>query len=54
MMEEKRTRSRRINVEVPDEIHDNIKQMGILHHCSMTTWVLRAIINQLKLEEQYK
>ena len=54
-MEDKtRTRPRRINMEVPDEIHDRVKLAGIKHNCSITKWVLRAIVQQLKIEEQYK
>lgn len=44
----------RLSMEVPQVIHDNIKLMTIHHHCSITAWVLRAIANQLKHEEQYK
>ena len=53
-MEKQQRKPKRINMEVPDEIHARVKLMGIHHNCSMTKWILRAIVQQLKIEEQYK
>jgi len=51
---EDKPKKKNLNIEVPTIIHDQVKERGIEHNCSMTRWILRAIINQLKLEEQYK
>lgn len=54
MAEEKRPNRKRLSIDVPTGIHDQINIISINHNCSITKIVLRALVELIKREEQYK
>lgn len=54
MTKENREKRVRLSMDVPTVIHSKLKEMAILHNCTITTFVLRAVIEKFKVEEQYK
>ncbi len=54
MAEEKRQNRKRLSVDIPSGIHDHINIISIKHNCTVTKIVLRALIELIKREEQYK
>lgn len=46
----KRMGRKRLSIDIPEKIHTEIKKLAAIHNCTMTRWILRAIINQLKFQ----
>lgn len=46
-------RNKRLIVEVPEEYHTDVKIRAAAKNISMRAWVSRAIIEQIKKEQQY-
>ncbi len=51
-MEKKKTP--RINIEVTPELHAEIKHRAFDRNITVTVWVTRAIMEQIKKEQQYE
>ena len=45
---------KRLIVDLPEELHNDIKKRAIDKNISMKEWVLRAISAQIKQESQYE
>jgi uncharacterized protein (DUF1778 family) len=43
----------RLAVDVPRHIHDEIKKAANQRNCTITRWVLSAVLERLKLERLY-
>lgn len=54
MAQEKRTGRKRLSVDIPTAIHNAIAQEAVFNNCTVTSYVLRALIAQLKRDEQFK
>ncbi len=54
MTKEQREKRVRLSMDVPTVLHTKLKELAILHNCTITTYVLRAVIERLKVEEQFK
>jgi len=53
-MEEKpKKRRQRLAVDLPVEIHNQLKYIGIIRNCTIRKLVLRALIAFIKHEENY-
>jgi hypothetical protein len=45
---------KRLSMDVSSAIHKLLKTMAINYNCTITTYVLKAIEDKLKQEEQYR
>lgn len=54
MTQEVRDKRRRLAMDVPTPIHEKLKEVALHYNCTVTAYVLRAIVDKLKIEEQYK
>ena len=54
MTKEAREKRVRLSMDVPTGLHRQLKEIAIHHNSNITSYVLRAIIEQLRQEEQYK
>lgn len=52
MTKEMRKDRIRLSMDVPSAIHNRLKRIVIDHNCTITTYVLKAIEDKLKQEEQ--
>ena len=52
MYEWNRPDRRRLGVEIPTEIHQKIKNLSTTRNCTITKWVLRALVAQIEREEK--
>lgn len=46
--------TKKLIVEIPEEIHTTIKLKAILKNISMKTWVLRVIVREIEKEAMYE
>jgi len=46
-------RNKRLSVEVPTSVHNQLKYLGIVHNCSMRKLVMRALMAFIKHQEKY-
>lgn len=54
MTKELRDNRVRLSMDVPTGLHLQLKEMALHHNCTISSWVMRAILDKLKQEEQYK
>ncbi len=54
MAQEKRPYRKRLSIDIPTAIHDRVKVLSTVHNCTVTKIVLRALIEMINREEQYK
>jgi len=55
MIENEKTKSqKRLSMNIPPVLHKEIHYMAIKRNCSITTWVLQALLEKLKNEKQYE
>jgi predicted HicB family RNase H-like nuclease len=54
-MEEKKKRStpKRLILNIPEEIHEEIRQRANFRYMSITKYVLRALIEKIAVEQQF-
>ena len=45
---------RRLSMNVPKDLYGTMLMAAHERNCTMTKWVLRAIVNQIKLEKKYR
>jgi len=45
---------KRLNIEIEEELLKNVKIRAIEKNITLRRWILRAIIQQIKQEEQYQ
>ena len=45
---------KRLNVDIPKEIHDKLKYIGIFRNCSIRKLVIRALLAYIRFEEKTK
>lgn len=50
---EPRKYRKRLAVDVPTAVHDELKRMAIKYNCTLTKYLLRIIIERLKSEQAY-
>jgi len=43
----------RLAVDLPIHIHEEVKLVARQHNCTITRWVLKTIIQKLKIERLY-
>lgn len=41
-------------IQIPKAVHDKVKIRAIVHNCSVRSFVLKALIEQIKKEEAYE
>jgi len=46
-------RRKRLSIDVPTEIHNQLKYIGIVRNCSMRKLVIRALIAFIKDESKF-
>jgi hypothetical protein len=51
-MEEERFGRKRLSVDIPTAIYKNMKISTVNRNCTITKWVIRAIIDRLKKEAE--
>jgi hypothetical protein len=44
---------KRLNMELPVELHQELRLMAIKYNCTMTQYVMRILITQLAEEQKY-
>jgi hypothetical protein len=44
----------RLAVDIPDAIHEELKRVSKKHNCTITKYVIRAIIDRLRMELKYE
>jgi len=49
----KRENRKRLAMDVPIKIHDELKMMAVKYNCTITKYVLRTLIAQLRQEWHY-
>lgn len=54
MTKETRENRIRLSMDVPTIVHKKLKEMAMHHNCTITQYVLRAVIEKFKIEEEYK
>lgn len=54
MKEIPKKKRQRLAVDIPIEIHQKLKFIGVLRNCSMRKLVLRALIAFIKYEEKFQ
>lgn len=47
-------KTKRLVVDIEQELHDEIKIMAIKHNVTMKKWVLKAITKEMLLEKSYE
>jgi predicted HicB family RNase H-like nuclease len=52
-MEEKKSKKRLV-IEVDDRMHETIKDRANHRHVTIRKWVLRALLEAIKKEQQYE
>lgn len=45
---------KRLSMDIPNGIHRRIKEKTKERNCTLTRWILMAIIERLKKEQQYE
>lgn len=53
-MEEKKATIKRLGIDIPMLVHDKLKIQAIFHNCSLSKYVLQAVLERLKRDEQYQ
>lgn len=51
MKKEQRLGRKRLSVDLPIELHKEIARLVIDRNCTITKWIIRAIIEKLKRED---
>lgn len=46
--------NKRLLLEVPEEIHKEVKSRAIFINISMRKWILQAILEKMAKEDQYR
>ena len=46
--------TKRLTVDIPTELHQELRLMAIKHNCTMTQYVTRTLIRQLIEERKYE
>jgi len=54
MAQERREHRKRLSIDIPTQVHDYVKRESIDHNCTVTSFVIRALIEKQKRDEQYK
>ena len=55
LMEYEKVKSRkRLSMNIPPLLHKEIETMAVRRNCSITTWVLQALLEKLRIEKQYE
>lgn len=52
MTQENRPGRKRLHVDLPEELHKELKYMAIRHNCTATKIIMKLIVQQLKLERK--
>jgi len=45
-----RNNRKRLSVDIPISIHKQIKLVAAAHNCTMSKWIMNAVITKLKIE----
>lgn len=45
---------KRINLDIPQEVYNQVKETCDQRMCTLTKYIIRALIEALKKEERYK
>jgi hypothetical protein len=53
MKPEERSNRKRLSIDLPIELHKEIARSCISRNCTITKWVIRALIKELKSENGY-
>jgi len=53
MKDKPEKREKRLAVDIPIEIHNQLKYLGILRNCTIRKLLLRALIAFIKHEEKF-
>jgi len=55
-MEESSSREgrKRLSMDIPDEIYDEMKKRTEKRNCTITKWILAAIVQKLREEKYYE
>lgn len=54
IQEKKRTTPKRLLIDIPINLHTEIKSRAALRNISIRTWVVRALIQAIKQEDKYE
>lgn len=54
MSKSNRPNRKRLTMDMPIVLNDRLKEMAKHYNCTITKYVLRAIVEKLKIEEQYQ
>lgn len=54
MSTKKREFRPRLSIEIPAELHKEIKLAATNNYCTITNYVLRAILEKIKIDKQYQ
>ena len=52
-MDTAKKKPKRLTVDIPIEIHNQLKYIGIVRNCTMRKLVLRALIAYIKYEKKF-
>lgn len=51
---EQTIKKKRVNIEVDEKFHAEVKSRAALRNITISKWVMRAILEQIKREKQYE
>jgi len=52
-MKDNPKKEKRLSVDIPERLHQQLKYIGVIRNCSMRTLILRALISFIKYESKF-
>lgn len=53
-MDKKRVSPKRLTIDIPEDIHAQIKIRATIKNISIKTWVMQAVLEKIGQEEKYE
>lgn len=50
----KKSQNKRLSIDIPLELHKEIKKRALFVNITLRKWVIRAIIEKMKQEDKYQ